>query len=370
MDKIKWIDKFYRTKYLIWVHFAVSLIISILYVYFFIELRINNKDLTSKISFILISVIIIFVFIISHIFLTIYCLLLFNWFVSVCYFFSMLIPFSFIISDIYIYLRANKESKILNENFFNITTQNSDLSISNKKLHEDLSTHKKLSDNLNSKIAELNNDIDDLINENKNYKLNYEREISEKNKIINYLKNALNSKIKYNDSDDNINKGIAYEHQILNTYDPEKWTAYWNGLQGKNDNGIDLIMWENNGKSVHLIQCKNHRSTKPSQNDLNNFFVMCEVWFENEKEKCKIFDRHIKKIFISNLEPTEQFKKMLEESKKITANKDIEFKKILWDDKKYCPCINQKKNFKQLKKIVYKFNEEKKRIDHLELLEL
>lgn len=367
MDKIKWINKFYRTKYLIWVHFAVSLITSILCVYFFIELRINNKDLTSKISFTLISTIIIFVFIISHIFLTIYCLLLFNWFVSFCYFFSMLIPFSFIIYDIYIYLRANKESKILKENFFNITTQNSVLSISNKKLHEDLSTYKKLSDNLNSKIAELNNDMVNLINENKNDKLNYEREISEKNKIINSLKNVLNSKTNNNDSDHNLNKGIAYEHQILNTYDPEKWTVYWNGLQGKNDNGIDLIMWENNGKSVHLIQCKNHKSSEPSIKDLNSFVVMCELWFVKEKEKHKIFDRHIKKIFISNLEPTKQFKKMLEESKKITVNKDIEFKKIIWDSKKYCPCINHEKNLTQLKKIVEKFNQEKKRINHLEL---
>lgn len=153
----------------------------------------------------------------------------------------------------------------------------------------------------------------------------------------------------------------------MNTYNPIEWKAYWNGLQGKNDNGIDLIMWEKNGKSVHLIQCKNHKSTKPNKKDLNSFVVMCDLWFEKEKEKDKVFDRHIKKIFISNLEPTEQFKKMLEESKKITVNKDIEFKKILWDNKKYCPCINQEKNLTQLLKIVEKFNQEEKRIDHLEL---
>lgn len=196
MDNTKWINKFYRTKYLIWVHFAVSLITTILYIYFLVELRINNNDLVSKISFILISTIIVFVFIISHIFLTIYCLLFFNWFVSVCYFFSMLIPLSFIIFDIYIYLRANNESKALKENFINITAQNSNLSISNKKLSEDLLINQKLSDNLNSKINELNNNIDNLKNENKNDKLNYEREITEKRKIINFFENELNNKTK------------------------------------------------------------------------------------------------------------------------------------------------------------------------------
>ena len=71
--------------------------------------------------------------------------------------------------------------------------------------------------------------------------------------------------------------------------------ATWIINNGKKDGGIDIIGW--NSEKVLLIQCKNYRS-QINQDLLRKFIGDCKIY--EEKNKYKIKDREIKRIFASN----------------------------------------------------------------------
>ena len=90
--------------------------------------------------------------------------------------------------------------------------------------------------------------------------------------------------------------GNEYELQIGRYFQSLNFKIYYNGINnGKKDGGIDIIGW--NSEKVLLIQCKNHRS-QINQDLLRKFIGDCKIY--EEKNKYKIKDREIKRIFASN----------------------------------------------------------------------
>ena len=90
--------------------------------------------------------------------------------------------------------------------------------------------------------------------------------------------------------------GDEYELQIGRYFKSLNFKIYYNGINnGKKDGGIDIIGW--NSEKVLLIQCKNHRS-QINQDLLRKFIGDCKIY--EEKNKYKIKDREIKRIFASN----------------------------------------------------------------------
>lgn len=90
--------------------------------------------------------------------------------------------------------------------------------------------------------------------------------------------------------------GDKYEIQIGEYFKSLNFKIYYNGINnGKKDGGIDIIGW--NSEKVLLIQCKNHRS-QINQDLLRKFIGDCKIY--EEKNKYKIKDREIKRIFASN----------------------------------------------------------------------
>ena len=90
--------------------------------------------------------------------------------------------------------------------------------------------------------------------------------------------------------------GDEYELQIGRYFQSLNFKIYYNGINnGKKDGGIDIIGW--NSEKVLLIQCKNHRS-QINQDLLRKFIGDCKIY--EEKNKYKIKDREIKRIFASN----------------------------------------------------------------------
>lgn len=90
--------------------------------------------------------------------------------------------------------------------------------------------------------------------------------------------------------------GNEYELQIGRYFKSLNFKIYYNGINnGKKDGGIDIIGW--NSEKVLLIQCKNHRS-QINQDLLRKFIGDCKIY--EEKNKYKIKDREIKRIFASN----------------------------------------------------------------------
>ena len=90
--------------------------------------------------------------------------------------------------------------------------------------------------------------------------------------------------------------GNEYELQIGRYFQSLNFKIYYNGINnGKKDGGIDIIGW--NSEKVLLIQCKNHRS-QINQELLRKFIGDCKIY--EEKNKYKIKDREIKRIFASN----------------------------------------------------------------------
>lgn len=90
--------------------------------------------------------------------------------------------------------------------------------------------------------------------------------------------------------------GNKYELQIGRYFQSLNFKIYYNGINnGKKDGGIDIIGW--NSEKVLLIQCKNYRS-QINQDLLRKFIGDCKIY--EEKNKYKIKDREIKRIFASN----------------------------------------------------------------------
>ena len=90
--------------------------------------------------------------------------------------------------------------------------------------------------------------------------------------------------------------GNEYELKIGRYFQRLNFKIYYNGINnGKKDGGIDIIGW--NSEKVLLIQCKNHRS-QINQDLLRKFIGDCKIY--EEKNKYKIKDREIKRIFASN----------------------------------------------------------------------
>ena len=90
--------------------------------------------------------------------------------------------------------------------------------------------------------------------------------------------------------------GNEYELQIGRYFQSLNFKIYYNGINnGKKDGGIDIIGW--NSEKVLLIQCKNYRS-QINQDLLRKFIGDCKIY--EEKNKYKIKDREIKRIFASN----------------------------------------------------------------------
>ena len=90
--------------------------------------------------------------------------------------------------------------------------------------------------------------------------------------------------------------GNEYELQIGRYFQSLNFKIYYNGINnGKKDGGIDIIGW--NSEKVLLIQCKNYRS-QINQDLLRKFIGDCKIY--EEKNKYKIKEREIKRIFASN----------------------------------------------------------------------
>ena len=107
--------------------------------------------------------------------------------------------------------------------------------------------------------------------------------------------------------------GDKYEIQIGEYFKSLNFKIYYNGINnGKKDAGIDIIGW--NSEKVLLIQCKNHRS-QIKQDLLRKFIGDCKIY--EEKNKYKIKDREIKRIFASNSTADYGANKFLNENRNI-----------------------------------------------------
>ncbi|MCI7501342.1 MAG: restriction endonuclease [Campylobacter sp.] len=107
--------------------------------------------------------------------------------------------------------------------------------------------------------------------------------------------------------------GNEYELQIGRYFQRLNFKIYYNGINnGKKDGGIDIIGW--NSEKVLLIQCKNHRS-QINQDLLRKFIGDCKIY--EEKNKYKIKDREIKRIFASNSTADYGANKFLNENRNI-----------------------------------------------------
>lgn len=107
--------------------------------------------------------------------------------------------------------------------------------------------------------------------------------------------------------------GNQYELQIGRYFQSLNFKIYYNGINnGKKDGGIDIIGW--NYEKVLLIQCKNHRS-QIKQDLLRKFIGDCKIY--EEKNKYKIKNREIKRIFASNSTADYGANKFLNENRNI-----------------------------------------------------
>ena len=107
--------------------------------------------------------------------------------------------------------------------------------------------------------------------------------------------------------------GDEYELQIGRYFKSLNFKIYYNGINnGKKDGGIDIIGW--NSEKVLLIQCKNYRS-QINQDLLRKFIGDCKIY--EEKNKYKIKDREIKRIFASNSTADYGADKFLNENRNI-----------------------------------------------------
>ena len=107
--------------------------------------------------------------------------------------------------------------------------------------------------------------------------------------------------------------GDEYELQIGRYFQSLNFKIYYNGINnGKKDGGIDIIGW--NSEKVLLIQCKNYRS-QINQDLLRKFIGDCKIY--EEKNKYKIKDREIKRIFASNSTTDYGANKFLNENRNI-----------------------------------------------------
>ena len=107
--------------------------------------------------------------------------------------------------------------------------------------------------------------------------------------------------------------GDEYELQIGRYFQSLNFKIYYNGINnGKKDGGIDIIGW--NSEKVLLIQCKNYRS-QINQDLLRKFIGDCKIY--EEKNKYKIKDREIKRIFASNSTADYGANKFLNENRNI-----------------------------------------------------
>ncbi|MCI7237632.1 restriction endonuclease [Campylobacter sp.] len=107
--------------------------------------------------------------------------------------------------------------------------------------------------------------------------------------------------------------GNEYELQIGRYFQSLNFKIYYNGINnGKKDGGIDIIGW--NCEKVLLIQCKNYRS-QINQDLLRKFIGDCKIY--EEKNKYKIKEREIKRIFASNSTADYGANKFLNENRNI-----------------------------------------------------
>ena len=107
--------------------------------------------------------------------------------------------------------------------------------------------------------------------------------------------------------------GNEYELQIGRYFKSLNFKIYYNGINnGKKDGGIDIIGW--NSEKVLLIQCKNYRS-QINQDLLRKFIGDCKIY--EEKNKYKIKEREIKRIFASNSTADYGANKFLNENRNI-----------------------------------------------------
>ncbi|MDY4155347.1 restriction endonuclease [Campylobacter sp.] len=149
-----------------------------------------------------------------------------------------------------------------------------------------------------------------------NYYENIEKENNKKSQNDEKLLDCYEKVYKTNYKTTNKTKkelGNEYELQIGRYFQSLNFKIYYNGINnGKKDGGIDIIGW--NSEKVLLIQCKNHRS-QINQDLLRKFIGDCKIY--EEKNKYKIKEREIKRIFVSNSTADYGANKFLNENRNI-----------------------------------------------------
>ena len=97
-------------------------------------------------------------------------------------------------------------------------------------------------------------------------------------------------------AEEKIKKGKNYEYKCKSLFENKGYKIYPNGfLNGKNDNGIDLICYKE--KEVLLVQCKNWISP-PKQDDIKIFIANADLFLKKNNHKFK--NKNIRKIFITS----------------------------------------------------------------------
>ena len=120
---------------------------------------------------------------------------------------------------------------------------------------------------------------------------------NEKEKILTEQEKAEERKRKYIS---NIEKGRKYEYQIMQYFKNLKYGVYPKGFyEKKKDGGIDLIA--HNEKEILIIQCKNW-SNAPKSKEIRTFITDSEIYIKDSKNKNRIKDKKIRKIFVTSYE--------------------------------------------------------------------
>lgn len=98
----------------------------------------------------------------------------------------------------------------------------------------------------------------------------------------------------------NIQKGKKYEYQIMQYFKNLGYGVYPKGFyEKKKDGGIDLIA--HNEKEILIIQCKNW-SNAPKSKEIRTFITDSEIYIKDSKNKNRIKDKQIRKIFVTSYE--------------------------------------------------------------------
>ncbi len=187
-----------------------------------------------------------------------------------------------------------------------------ELPIRDKRIKKEWETEVKIKDAMEIHKENEELKIQQVINKNKIESIKkYEKEIATDKKrlsdnnekpinLYNSIKNnksSLNRKQMYKD---NKKKGRDYELFILKYFEKQGYKTKDNSfVNGKKDNGIDLIILKN--KEITLIQCKNWKkdsSYKIKHRHLKEFLGNTTAFLYNNKEKAKGYK--IKRMYITS----------------------------------------------------------------------